>query len=162
MTAAEDCMRRRGFVAAALAALACPAAAQAQNTAPDLSSNAPGPIEPQNALERTFVQALTNAEMRPAFRRQLLESQVALAMTGGDADAAPREFPYRGGATTAAVFTSAARLSAVLGDDAPRIVVSGRAALELLRGKNVVINPTLAPMLTLEPEDVERWLETPQ
>jgi hypothetical protein len=143
-----------------LTALALPAAAQSTNE-PSLNLSLQ-PIEPANALERAFVAALDNEEMRPIFRRLLLESPVALALSSHAGDAPPLERPLREGATTGFVFTSAARLASVLGAQAPRAVITGRAALQRLLGKYVVINFRLAPMLTLEPEDVARYLETPE
>lgn len=153
-------MRRRSFIAAALvAAVPTAALAQTQAAAP-APPPAPQPIQPQNALEHAFVAALTNAEMRPVFRRQLLDGHVALALTSPQANAPPREIAIRDGVSAGLVFTSVARLEAVLGPETPRAVLTGRAALERLRGKNVVINARLAPMLTLEPEDVARYLAT--
>jgi hypothetical protein len=161
----ESFMRRRVFVSAALAAAAWPAFAQAQTaTAPTPAPATPpaaAPITPQNALETTFVAALTDEQMRPVFRRQLLEAPVALVLASSAPDAPPREFPVRDGVTTSAVFTSSTRLDTVLGPAASRTIVTGRDALTRLRGKNVVINPGLVPMLTLEAEDVELWLEPP-
>lgn len=153
-------MRRRNLIAAIFAA-ALPGAALAQTQAAPATPPAPQPIQPQNALEHAFVAALTNAEMRPVFRRQLLEGHVALALTSAQANAPPREIVIRDGLSAGLVFTSVARLEAVLGPDTPRAILTGRAALERLRGKNVVINARLAPMLTLEPEDVARYLATP-
>jgi hypothetical protein len=119
------------------------------------------PIDPQNALERTFVAAVTDPSQRPVFRSQLLESQVVLALATSAADSAPREVPLRAGVSATLIFTSAARMDSVLGSSAPRVSLSGRDALQRLHGKNVIINPTLAPMLTLEPDDVAHWLAVP-
>jgi hypothetical protein len=157
----EDAMLRRVFMTSTLAALALPAAAQTAS-APPAQGLALRPIEPENALERAFVAALGNDEMRPVFRRLLLESPVALALASSAENAPPMEQPLREGATTGFVFTSAARLSSIFGEQTPRAVIAGRAALQRLRGKYVVINFRLAPMLTLEPEDVARYLETPE
>ncbi len=155
-------MRRRSFVTAAFAAAALPGLARAQATpAPAPTAPPPQPIQPQNALEYSFVAALTNAAMRPVFRRQLLESHLALALASADADAPPREIAIGEGVQAGLVFTSAARLESVLGPEAPRVILTGRAALERLRGKNVVVNARLVPMLTLEPDDVAHYLETP-
>lgn len=149
-------MRRRSFMIATLgaAALPTPALAQAATEPPPL-------IEPRNALEYAFVSALSNESMRPVFRRYLLDTHVALALDGEGADAAPLEVELRDGYRAGAIFTSAARVDAVLGADAPRVMINGRAALERLRGKNVVLNYRLAPMLTLDPEDVARYLDMP-
>ena len=126
-----------------------------------------GPIQPQNPLELAFISALGNPTMRANFRTLLLSSPVALALTVEGAAAqplyvdvqgrAPGEPPFHG----AALFTSATRLAAVLGPNAPRVVLNGRAALERVRGHNVVLNYRLAPMLTLEAEDVARYLDAP-
>jgi hypothetical protein len=151
-------MRRRSFVIATLGAAALPSPSLGQAT----TAEGPPPlIEPQNALEFAFVSALGNEGMRPVFRRYLLDTHVALALSGTGADAAPLEVEVRRGYRAGAIFTSAARVDAVLGADAPHVMINGRAALERLRGKNVVLNYRLAPMLTLDPEDVERYLETP-
>lgn len=157
---------------AMVAAIGVTAAAQAQTTAPatagDPSAQQPAaprmallPIEPENALEHAFVSALTNAEMRPVFRRQLLESHVALALASDAPDAPPLEVSVRDGLSAGLIFTSVDRLNQILGPQTPRVILTGRAALERLRGKNVVVNARLMPMLTLEPEDVARYLETP-
>jgi hypothetical protein len=122
---------------------------------------APEPIEPQNALEYAFVSAFNNEGMRPIFRRYLLETHVVLALASEDADAPVRVVEIREGFRAACIFTSAARIDAVFGEDAPRIIINGRAALSRLRESNIVINPGLLPMLTLEPEDVVQYLATP-
>jgi hypothetical protein len=156
-------MHRRTFVTIALTAAAWPlaAAGQAQDGAP-AQGLALHPIEPANALEQAFVAALDNEAMRPIFRRLLLEAPVALALASDAEDAPPLERPLREGAAAGFIFTSAARLDAVFGESAPRTVIPGRAALERLRGKYAVLNYRLAPMLTLEPEDIARYLETPE
>jgi len=168
-------MRRRTFVASGLAASVLPglAHAQASGVTPPAPADpaapaaplATRPIQPANALEQAFVGALEDERMRPIFRRYLLDTHVALAMTGAGANAGVREVDVRqpdGSARRAvAIFTSSERLDTVLGEDAPRIMISGRAAFERARGKNVVINFHLIPMLTLEPEDVARYLAQP-
>ncbi len=168
-------MRRRLFLASAAAAAAFPTLTRAQEAeqeaagqeeapagAPGVTIDAPAPmIEPANALEFAFVSALTNENMRPVFRRYLMDTHVALAMSGEGANATALEVEVEDGFVAAAIFTSAARVDDVLGEDAPRIMINGRAAFERLEGKNVVINYRLRPMLTLEPEDVARYLEAP-
>jgi hypothetical protein len=163
-------MRRRLFLAAGAAMAAIPALARAQTEeagAQEAGAAAPGarialsPIEPENALEYAFVSALDNANMRAVFRRYLLDTHVVLATAGEGADAAPREVQLHTGSTAVPIFTSANRINTVFGEDAPRIILNGRAALERVRDKNVVINFQLIPMLTLEPEDISRYLETP-
>lgn len=155
-------MHRRSFVIASLVALGAPTIALAQTTQPTRPGRPPPPqIEPQNALEWAFLQALENERLRPSFRRYLMETHVALALAHDATDAPPRELPLRRDFRAAAIFTSSARMDSVLGPAAPRVVINGRAALERVRGKNVAINPGLTPMLTLEPEDVATYLATP-
>ncbi len=146
-----------------------PAAAFAQTPAPSTAratapaqgaQRGPAPITPQNALEYAFVSALTNENMRPIFRRYLMETHVALALSAPGDDAPPRELRVREGFNAGAIFTSEQRLQQVLGRDAPHIIINGRAALTRLVGKNVVINPGLVPMLTLEPADLAAYLAT--
>jgi hypothetical protein len=144
-----------------------PAVARAQASGvslPQTDPSAPNaplavrPIEPQNALEYAFVQALTNENMRPIFRHYLMDTHVALAMSSAEAGAEPKEVVLQNGAHAIAVFTSSERVDTVLGEDAPRIMIAGRAAFERARGKNIVINYHLIPMLTLEPDDVAGYL----
>ncbi|MBX9745330.1 MAG: SseB family protein [Hyphomonadaceae bacterium] len=157
-------MRRRLFLSAALAVGAAPAWAQTSGgaasgvTLPGATQN---PIEPVNALEYAFVSALTEPDMRPIFRRYLIDTHVVVAMTGEGADATPLEVQVNDTFRAVAIFTSAQRVDEVLGAETPRIVLNGRAALERVAGKNVVINYRLVPMLTLEPDDVARYLEPP-
>jgi SseB protein N-terminal domain len=155
-------MRRRTYLMALLGLAA--ASAHAQIAAPGVSMppvNRPA-IAPQNPLEAAFVDAYHDEAARDAFRRQLLESNVVLALASSAPDAPPREIEPRPGVRAALLFTAPARIDSVLGPAAPRVVLRGRAALERLRGKHVVINPRLAPMLVLEPEDVARYLDFPR
>lgn len=159
-------MRRRFFLGAALAAGATPALAQTSTATPapaaaPTTTPAPapqGPIDPVNALEYAFVQALTDARMRPVFRQYLVNTHVVLALSSADQNSAPLEIDVRPDFRAAAIFTSAQRVDEVLGADAPRIVINGRAAFERAAGKNVVINYRLVPMLTLEPSDVAAYI----
>ena len=159
-------MRRRLFLGAAFAAGATPALAQTTTPTPapaaapaTTPTPAPqGPIDPVNALEYAFVQALTDARMRPVFRQYLVNTHVVLALSSADQNSAPLEIDVRPDFRAAAVFTSAQRVDEVLGPDAPRIVINGRAAFERVAGKNVVINYRLVPMLTLEPADVAAYI----
>ncbi|ANP45228.1 hypothetical protein [Candidatus Viadribacter manganicus] len=157
-------MLRRTLLISALGAWPATAFAQAeQPAAPRAQTPAgrPAPITPQNALEYAFVSALTNENMRPIFRRYLMETHVALALSAAGEDSPPRELRVREGFTAGAIFTSEQRLTDALGANAPHIMINGRAALTRLVGKNVVINPGYVPMLTLEPTDVAAYLMTP-
>ena len=156
-------MLRRTLLIGALSAWPASALAQAtpQPAAQPQANQPPPTITPQNALEYAFVSALTNEGMRPIFRRYLLETHVALALSSAEDDAPPRMVRVRDGFTAGAIFTSELRLTQALGADAPHIMINGRAALTRLVGGNVVINPGYVPMLTLEPTDVAAYLSTP-
>jgi hypothetical protein len=116
------------------------------------------PIEPENELERVFLAALDDPTQRPVFRRVLLESRVAVAYANDEYDSPPRLLRIDENREAGFVFTSDSRLSSVMGPGVPRRMMSGRQAFELLEGKNVILNWRLAPMLTLEPEDVATYL----
>jgi hypothetical protein len=160
-------MLRRTLLISALGVWPATAFGQTQAPAqqpapqPNQQREQPPVITPTNALEYAFVSALTNENMRPIFRRYLMETHVALALASPEEDAPPRELRVREGFTAGAIFTSEERLKHVLGEDAPHIIINGRAAFTRLAGKNIVINPGLAPMLTLEPPDVAAYLLTP-
>lgn len=146
-------MRRRTFLAAA-ALLAPASAAWAQGLT--LSR-----ITAENDLESAFLRAIDggNAE-RTAFRNEFLSSQVALALANQEADSPPRLVQIVGGVRAAAIFTSASRLSNILGPAASRVMLTGRAALQRVEG-DAVINYRLLPMLTLQADDVDTWLGRP-
>lgn len=151
-------MRRRTFVAAALAGAATPLAARAQGFSV-------APITPANPLEEAFISALNTPQMRPIFRRRLLSERVAVALANDQPDAGPLSVPVptQGGGrlVCAAIFTSSERLISVLGDSVQFTSMTGRAALTRLASQNVVLNYRLIPMLTLEPADIAEYLATP-
>ena len=151
-------MRRRTFVAAALASAATPLAARAQGFSV-------APITPVNALEEAFVAAFNSAQARPVFRRRLLSERVALALATAEPDSGPLSLPVPtqagGRLVCAAIFTSSDRLLSVLGGEAHFATMTGRVALTRLANQNVVLNYRLIPMLTLEPADVAEYLATP-
>ncbi|MES1197052.1 MAG: SseB family protein [Pseudomonadota bacterium] len=117
------------------------------------------PIVPANALEQTFINASRNDSLRPAFRRALLEADVVVATTGHTGEIRPLLVPLEGNVRGVPIFTSPQRLAQVLGQNAPGQTLTGREALTRLRHQYVVINYTLMPMLTLEPADVQHFLE---
>lgn len=157
-------MQRRIFLLSSFALAAAPGAAlaQAQQAAPEPRPGVPlTQIVPENDLERAFLNAFTNPDLRLEFRRQLLESQVSLALVSSAEDSPPRLVDLPEGRGQAGfVFTSSARQSSIFGPSSPRQITRGRLALRRLAGKNVILNYRLAPMLTLEPEDVANYLET--
>ena len=162
-------MRRRTLLQAA-ALLLTPATVWAQaapgiGTGPATGALAFHPIDPENSLEEAFVSAFARESARPAFRRALMASPVALALANATPESPPLfvdvasetagQPPLHGGA----VFTSPSRLHGVLGPNAPFATLTGRQALERLRGRNVVLNYRLVPMLTLQVDDVAHYLD---
>jgi hypothetical protein len=137
-------------------------------TPPDSSHVAPGVsvqthplIEPQNALERAFVDAADNPASRAAFRREFLDSQVALAISSNAPDAPPAAIPVSQTLRAGLIFTSTARMTEVMGEQSPRAVITGREALERLRGGNVIININLRPYLVLDAAGISGFLDLP-
>ena len=116
-------------------------------------------IEPANDLERAFVNAARQASARIAFRRTFLASQVALATVSTDANAAPREIRLGPGGQACLIFTSDARATQIMGPRAPRQLMTGRQALERLRGAPlVIININMDPYLTLDTAGIDAFL----
>lgn len=148
-------MRRRTFVATALAAGALPLAARAQGFSV-------APITPANELEEAFISAFNTPQMRPIFRRRLMSDHIAVALASSAEDSGPLsvQVPTQGGGrmTCAAVFTSSDRLMSVLGGETPFRTMTGREAFQNLAHQNIVLNYRLIPMLTLEPDDIAQYL----
>ncbi|MEJ0060747.1 MAG: hypothetical protein WDM79_14735 [Terricaulis sp.] len=151
-------MRRRTFVTASLGALALPAVAWAQASS---VRTPPAPITAQNALETAFLAASSNEQLRQGFRRLFLVSRVAMALSSRDPGTPPRQIELAPNVRACLIFTSAARAVSVMGDSAPIVMLTGREALERMRGTNVIINMNLTPRLTLEAEDVDAYLAMP-
>lgn len=173
-------MRRRTFLTATLAAAAAPGLAFAQTASPPEHPSVAAPgvtapsatpqhtlITPRNALERAFVTATDDAATEAAraaaraeFRRLFLSSQVALALSSTTPDAPPRQIEVHG-QPTCLIFTSSARATEVMGAQSPRVIVTGREALERVRGANVIVNINLRPFLALDTAGVESFIALP-
>lgn len=152
-------MLRRTVLFSALAAAAAPAFAQTTETPPATVPDFE-PIEPQTALEQTFVQAFRSPAMRPAFRRQFLESNVLL-VTATRAANSPPQFGDVPGGRAAMIFTSDALLERRLGADTPRAGMTGRAALMRVRAHSVAINLGYEPTLLLDSDGITQFLGIP-
>jgi hypothetical protein len=145
-------------MAASLSALALPATAWAQTA---LAPEPPAPIEPQNALEQAFLAAFVNEDLRQGFRRLFLVSRVAMALSSRDPSTPPRQIHIAPNLSACLIYTSAARAVSVMGANAPIVMLTGREALERMRGTNVIINMNLNPRLTLEAADIDAYLAMP-
>ena len=157
-------MLRRTLLFSALAAMAAPAWAQSTATAQGASDAPPPELQeyaPSNDLERSFIAAYRNEQMRPEFRRQFLETNVLVVMASRAPDAQPLLRTLRGEDRAALIFTSGALLDQRLGPATPRVALTGRAALRRLHQNHVVINFGYAPMLMLDPPGVAGFLDIP-
>lgn len=155
-------MLRRTLFLSALAATVAPA--WAQTTAQDANEPAPPALQeyaPSNSLERAFIAAYRNEQMRPAFRRQFLESNVLVVMASTASDAPPLLRTLQGEDRAALIFTSGVLLDRRLGPATPRVALTGRAALRRLAQNHVVINFGYAPMLMLDPPGIAGFLDIP-
>jgi hypothetical protein len=135
--------------------------------APGVNANASGAhaaptrtaIEPANDLERAFVTAAHQASARAAFRRSFLASQVALATMSTAANAPAREIRLGPGGDACLIFTSNTRATQIMGANSPRQLMTGRQALERIRGAHlVIININMDPYLTLDAAGIEAFL----
>jgi hypothetical protein len=116
-------------------------------------------IEPANDLERAFVTAAHQASARAAFRRTFLASQVALATMSAAANAPAREIRLGPGGDACLIFTSNARATQIMGPNSPRQLMTGRQALERIRGAHlVIININMDPYLTLDTAGIDAFL----
>lgn len=143
------------------------AAAPAGVVAPGINANAGAAhatptrtaIEPANDLERAFVNAARQANARAAFRHTFLSSQVALATMSAAPNAPPREIRLGPGGDACLIFTSNARATQIMGANSPRQLMTGRQALERIRGAHlVIININMDPYLTLDTAGIEAFL----
>jgi hypothetical protein len=116
-------------------------------------------IQPANDLERAFINAAHQASARTAFRHTFLTSQVALATTTAAANSPAREIRLGPGGDACLIFTSNARATQIMGAQAPRQLMTGREALERIRGAHlVIININMDPYLTLDAAGIEAFL----
>ncbi|MFZ2029105.1 MAG: hypothetical protein WAU68_02265 [Vitreimonas sp.] len=116
-------------------------------------------IEPMNDLERAFVNAAHQASARAAFRHTFLTSQVALATMSAAANAPAREIRLGPGGDACLIFTSDARATQIMGPNSPRQLMTGREALQRIRGAHlVIININMDPYLTLDGAGIEAFL----
>lgn len=151
-------MRRRTFVMAALGLAAAPATALAQLDLSGPSNTVPPHIDPRNDLERSLVQAMYfDPNERAVFPHVLLRSEVAVAMVN-DAPDSPPQIYHRDQIQGVAVYTSSARLISICGPATQQLILTGRQALERYHDQSIVLNGGLAPMFTLDPDDITRYL----
>lgn len=116
-------------------------------------------MQPANDLERAFVNAAHQASARTAFRHTFLDSQVALATVSTAPNAPAREIRLGPGGEACLIFTSDARATQIMGAGAPRQLMTGRQALERIRGAPlVIININMDPYLTLDAAGIDAFL----
>lgn len=148
-----------GAAASGVAAPGIAAPGVSANGAQNASAPQRTTIEPANALERAFVGAALQESQRAAFRRIFLDAEVALATISADANAAPRLVRLGPAGEASLIFTSDARATQIMGARSPRQLMTGRQALQRLRGAHlVIININLDPYLTLDAAGVDAFL----
>lgn len=131
-------------------------------------------ITPENDLERSVVALARDPSPQnvAAFERALIEGPIYLVTTkeGRAAAAAGGKTmpiwmaPMPDGSTVAVLFTSERRVAEALhnSEDIHWVAVTGRGALEMVRGKPVMVNFGLQPPVSWPAEQTERLLSEAQ
>lgn len=131
-------------------------------------------ITPDNELERSLIALAKDpsAQNVTAFERALIEGPIYVVTTReGRAAAAAGGTqlpiwmaPMPDGSTLAVLFTSKRRVAEALHNTGEIywVAVSGRAALEMVRGKQVMVNFGLQPPVSWPAEQAERLLSEAQ
>jgi len=113
---------------------------------------------PENELERIMLQAAQDASARPAFYRLLLTSKLVAL---GSLDQTMSLDTIRGpGGEYHPVFTSPARVKALVQENVARFVIPGRQLFEIARGAKFVLNPGSSPDKVLTAEEIDWCLKT--
>lgn len=127
-------------------------------------------FHPVNDIERLLAAAATDPAARPAFYRGLTEHELFVIKEGELPEREERvtaeqslSFQIRlidvNGKPHAPIFTSVGRISAVVPNQVGFIAMNGRAALEMLRGKDLVLNPGTEYGKLFTPQEVESVLD---
>ena len=112
---------------------------------------------PENALENAMLAAVTDASAHAAFYRLLLSSDLVALGTYGETMFLET---VRGPAGDFhPVFTSGARIEALIKDEVPRFTIAGRDLFKITRGARFVLNPGSIPDKTLTAEEIAWCLE---
>ena len=128
-----------------------------QRPSPDPDARAPR-INPENDLEIAFLAAYRDPSARDAFARTLLRSEVAIPMQNDAPDSPPQLVRTSSGFRGVAMYTSSKRLVAIRGPATQQLLLTGRQALTRCHDAGVVLNPGLAPYITLDPDEIARYL----
>jgi hypothetical protein len=114
-------------------------------------------ITPENELEQAMLTAVTDASAHAAFYRLLLSSD--LVVLGSYGETMSLETVRGPAGECHPVFTSDARVTALIKDAAPRFTIQGRNLFEITRGARFVLNPGSAPDRILSAEEIAWSLE---
>jgi hypothetical protein len=125
---------------------------------------------PVNELERLLIAAATDAAARPNFYRALLDHEL-LVITEGQKSAAPGVRTLGEGESIrirlleiqgklhAPVFSSSERIAAVVSEEVGFLAMKGSAVLQMLRGKDVILNPGSDYGKLFPPQEIEAMLD---
>jgi len=127
-------------------------------------------MTPENPLEQVLVAAATEPDARPTFYRLMLDSPLYIINDDPEASGGPGNRMLRAGeqlmvstveidgVSHTPIFSSVARLRAVLESERTYLAMQGRNLLEILRGSHLVLNPGSPFGKQFFPEEVEAML----
>jgi hypothetical protein len=113
---------------------------------------------PENDLERAMLQAVSDPSAHADFCRLLLESE--LVALGTLADTMTLDTVRGSGGDFHPIFTSPARVKALINGLAPNFVIEGRKLFEITAGAQFVINPGPQPDRILKADEIAWCLKT--
>ena len=114
-------------------------------------------ITPENELEHAMLAAATDASAHATFYRLLLSSDLVALGTYGETMSLET---VRGPAGEChPVFTSSARVKALVKEPVAQFTIPGRALFEITRGARFVLNPGSVPDKILSAEEIAWCLE---
>jgi hypothetical protein len=164
-------MIRQSLILALALAGQAPAVADPGTAKPAAASKA-APFRAANVLEELLIEAADNPDKRPDFIAALLDADVYLATPDVPEQDGVRDLKagekldilsakLGDGRILPALFTSKDRIRDYFGPDTGFIALPGRAALEMVGGKGVVINPGAAFGVVLSDTNVAAVLGQP-
>lgn len=113
---------------------------------------------PENELEKAMLRAVSDDSARPAFYRQLLDSE--LVVLGEIGETMSLETVSNGKESYHPVFTSQKRLTDFMAEATANFRIPGRVLFHSTRGAQFVLNPGAEVGKTLTIEEIAWFLET--
>jgi len=127
-------------------------------------------FEPENALERSLIQAVKNPEDRPQFYRDLLEAEIYVLSSGQAASGTPNEVLAKGtkvhfqhydfqSVRYLPIFSSVKRMQAMIKGPSTYLKFKGRNFFEMTRGEKVFLNPGSEMAKGFTPREISDLLD---